>query len=207
MKPCVICGDKGYSHHQKEPYCNRHYQQMHTYGCIRRTQQDRNEIVTYGEYSEILLYNNIGQEIARAIIDTVDIHLVKDYKWSAVKKGDGKLYVINNTPKTTLPAILLDKDDNYCFAYVNKNPLDCRRKNLVATNKTIIGQNRVKQKNNTSGHKGVCWCTKEKQWLAYIIMNRRQIRLGFFDNLQDAVAARKAAEAKYFTKLEDLTNV
>lgn len=53
-------------------------------------------------------------------------------------------------------------------------------------------------KNNTSGHAGVSWNCSKGAWEAYIKVNRKQIRLGHFDALDEAVFARRRAEARYF---------
>lgn len=51
---------------------------------------------------------------------------------------------------------------------------------------------------NTSGHKGACWDKKCKKWAAPIMVDGRNIYLGLFSDIQDAIAAREAAEIKYF---------
>lgn len=53
------------------------------------------------------------------------------------------------------------------------------------------------QSNNTSGHSGVCWDARREKWYAQIKVGGTNIHLGRFTNLDDAVAARKAGEAKY----------
>ena len=59
-------------------------------------------------------------------------------------------------------------------------------------------QNRLKlQPNNTSGHRGVCWDKRHEKWKAEISVGGKNIHLGRFTNLDDAIAARKAGEAKY----------
>ncbi len=50
---------------------------------------------------------------------------------------------------------------------------------------------------NKSGHKGVMWLESRKKWKAYIGFKGKQISLGYFDILEDAVGARKEAEEKY----------
>ena len=51
---------------------------------------------------------------------------------------------------------------------------------------------------NTSGFKGVSWDKKRKRWEAYIHFKYKKIHLGLYDNIEDAVKARKQAEEKYF---------
>ena len=48
-----------------------------------------------------------------------------------------------------------------------------------------------------SGISGVYWVEKSKKWLSRINGGKRQIILGYFDHMEDAIAARRAAEIKY----------
>lgn len=52
-------------------------------------------------------------------------------------------------------------------------------------------------KGNKSGHKGVIWMENRSKWRAYIGFKGKQITLGHFENLDDAVKARKLGEEKY----------
>lgn len=60
-------------------------------------------------------------------------------------------------------------------------------------------QNGMNQKKRTpaSGHTGVRWHKGGKKWNARIKAEGREISLGLYVNIDDAVAARKAAEKKY----------
>jgi hypothetical protein len=66
------------------------------------------------------------------------------------------------------------------------------------------GQNCMNTKsysNNKSGHRGVFWYDYGNyfaKWQANIRVNKKLIILGWFDNFEDAVAARLEAEDKYF---------
>lgn len=62
-------------------------------------------------------------------------------------------------------------------------------------------------RNNTSGTKGVCWHKRLKKWAARIDINKSRIHLGYYSDIDDAIAARKAAEEKYFKPvLEEYEN-
>lgn len=50
---------------------------------------------------------------------------------------------------------------------------------------------------NTSGAPGVSWCKRTNRWQASIGVNYRKLSLGYHDDINDAIAARKAAEIKY----------
>lgn len=66
-----------------------------------------------------------------------------------------------------------------------------------ATMSDQIANQRLRH-DNTSGHKGVSWDKLNGKWFAYINRNKeKRIRLGLFDNLEDAIEARKKAEQEY----------
>lgn len=56
--------------------------------------------------------------------------------------------------------------------------------------------NRKKQTNNTSGCIGVYWNGRRKKWSAEIRIEGQKKYLGSFDNLEDAIKARKEAETQ-----------
>lgn len=59
-------------------------------------------------------------------------------------------------------------------------------------------RNQKTRTDNKSGHKGVCWKTKEQKWYAYIQVDGKQKNLGRFVNIADAIIARNKAEFAYF---------
>ncbi|WP_019156822.1 HNH endonuclease [Robertmurraya massiliosenegalensis] len=62
-------------------------------------------------------------------------------------------------------------------------------------------------KGNKSGHKGVMWMERRQKWRAYIGFQGKQINLGYFEDLEDAIKARQAGEEKYHKPLlEDNNN-
>lgn len=56
-------------------------------------------------------------------------------------------------------------------------------------------------KNNKSGQTGVHWCKSVSLWRAYIQVQKKSIYLGGYHDINDAIAARKAAEKQYFLPL------
>lgn len=59
------------------------------------------------------------------------------------------------------------------------------------------GKNRKRNNNNTSGCTGVYWCNTNQAWLAQITIQDKRKHLGYFDDINDAIAARKSGEVKY----------
>jgi hypothetical protein len=52
--------------------------------------------------------------------------------------------------------------------------------------------------NNTSGFQGVDWIKHQRKWRARIKINSKDISLGAFKSIEEAVAARREGELKYY---------
>jgi hypothetical protein len=81
--------------------------------------------------------------------------------------------------------------------HINGIRTDNRLQNLREVSVSENRKNQRRRSNNTSGVTGVSWARTKQKWLADIRVNGKQIYIGRFDDFEDAVAARKAAEAKY----------
>jgi len=57
--------------------------------------------------------------------------------------------------------------------------------------------NRAMSRTNSSGTAGVYWNKHHQKWQAQISVERKRIHLGYFAEITDAIAARKAANLKY----------
>lgn len=81
--------------------------------------------------------------------------------------------------------------------HINGIPGDDRFCNLREATHAENQRNCRLPKHNTSGHKGVSWRKAKDKWYAYIKINRRMISLGFFEDFNEATAARAIAAIKY----------
>ena len=95
------------------------------------------------------------------------------------------LYVYGEWPKLTID-------------HINRNKADNRITNLRDVSTKQNGQNASKRSDNTSGHTGVYLVKRTSRWQASIAHNQKHIHLGFFTTIEDAIAARKAAEKLYW---------
>ena len=89
-------------------------------------------------------------------------------------------------------------DDPDFVDHINGDPSDNRINNLrnIATHR--INMLNVKRRtDNTSGVTGVGRSRRRDKWVAEINVDGRHIYLGAFSALEDAAAARKAAEMEY----------
>lgn len=84
------------------------------------------------------------------------------------------------------------------------NHIDLDRANNCIDNLELVSHSqnqqwRNKNKNNTSGFKGVSWCKKAKKWVSRIKINRKSKFLGQFDTPEAAYAAY-CKHAKYLNE-------
>ena len=73
------------------------------------------------------------------------------------------------------------------------------------TNNTYIPKlkNATLNRNNTSGYRGVSYRKDRCKYRAYIKFQGRDIFLGNFDDIDDAIKARQEAEKEYFGLVND----
>lgn len=87
--------------------------------------------------------------------------------------------------------------------HVNHDKRDNSWENLREVTRLNNSRNKSKHKNNSSGITGVYWVGRIRKWQAsigvYLESETRSIRkhLGYFKCIEEATAARRAAEIKY----------
>lgn len=80
--------------------------------------------------------------------------------------------------------------------HINGNIKDNRIANLREATPSQNGHNKSLASNNTSGIKGVSWSDRHKRWEAYITINYKRTRLGFFKEKEEAFAAVVSARER-----------
>lgn len=111
------------------------------------------------------------------------------YILATLKKIDGK------QKRVRLHNLLMGE---FGIDHRNNNKADNRKSNLRKATIEQNAMNRAIRHDNSSGYTGVYWNKQRNKWMAKIIVNKKQIHLGFFDAFEDAVRVRKEAEEKYF---------
>lgn len=81
--------------------------------------------------------------------------------------------------------------------HINGDRSDNRIENLRLASPKENGRNQKRHKTNTSNHTGVVWSVRQRRWCARIVVDGVRKHLGTFVSLDDAVAARKAAEQRH----------
>lgn len=131
-------------------------------------------------------------------------HRTWNTKWAGTKafnipKRDGYLHgcigYVKYLSHRAAWAIFYGEDPPDQIDHINGIKTDNRLVNLRIVDQTENNRNSSLQKNNTSGVVGVG--RLGSKWRAQIVVNRKQIHLGFFATRSSAIAVRKAAEADY----------
>jgi hypothetical protein len=143
-----------------------------------------------------------------ALVDDVDFDYLTQWEWTSLvcphtdyaargERVDG-LYskilmhrVIAERMGLSTHRLQVDHRDRY--------GLNNQRYNLFAVTKAINQQNASLRADSTSGFRGVNFNTLENKWRARIQVGKSRVCLGMFSRFEDAVAARLAAEERYYT--------
>jgi len=143
-------------------------------------------------------------------VDDQNFDKLNAFKWCAdvARNDDGSIknvyaarYIVVNGKQTfqrmhrfikgiTDPKIKVDHEDH--------NGLNNLASNLRIATNADNNRNQRLSRANSSGYKGVTWCTTYNKWRARIGDKGKRIHLGCFTDLQDARDAYDAAALKYF---------
>jgi hypothetical protein len=126
-----------------------------------------------------------------AIVDDADFQTLNHWKWKRHKHGyacrtatGGRLVLMHRQ--------IMEEPEGLEVDHRNRQKLDNRRGNLRVATHSDNGRNRPKQRNNTSGYKGVSWDRQRSKWRASIKVGRTRHTIGRFDTAEDAAAAYDA---------------
>jgi hypothetical protein len=139
-------------------------------------------------------------------IDEASLPIFNSYKWQIETQPNNCTYLIrsymqSNGIRTTIKlhrllagattikdgmvynlGVLVDHKDRNTF----NNTID----NLRFSTKSQNAMNSKLCSRSTSGHKGVSWKQDKQKWKAYLTLNKKQIHLGYYDKIEDAIEAR-----------------
>jgi hypothetical protein len=108
-------------------------------------------------------------------------------------------------PRTLHSLLVGPTDPGMHIDHINGNKLDNRRLNLRVVTAALNQVNRKRlHPKNTSGARGVGFVpdlSSTNPWRAQITVNKKNMHLGMYPTKEDAIAARQAAEHRYYGEL------
>lgn len=117
---------------------------------------------------------------------------------SVTKIANGYSGVRINGKPTTVHRYLSNPAKHELVDHINGDKKDNRLRNLRNTNKSVNAYNTGLRKSNKTGKTGVYLRGDSKRWAAEIKKDGRKHYLGSFTTIEEAINARRAAEAKYY---------
>ena len=139
------------------------------------------------------------QEGTPFYIDSDDYENVHQYSWYQTSNG----YIATRDREKggellTLHRKVMGARDDELVDHINHDKTDNRKQNLRIVTRSQNQQNMKVPSHNSSGVRGVSWSNYHQNWVTQIWVDGEHHYLGAYKNFDDAVAARKAAEEKYF---------
>lgn len=192
IKECCICGDKFAGTIDGKNYCNSHWQKMYRYGTPHGGSGSKNEFIEKGCITEV--YTTKGEKF---IIDTDDAEKIKCSTWC--KNKAGYLIARKDNKNIRLHRFVLNYSGPLVVDHINGDITDNRKSNLRICTQKSNSRNTTVSKNSKLGVLGVS-LTPEGKYKARIMVNRKEIRLGHYETLEEAIEARRKAELMYFGK-------
>jgi len=155
----------------------------------------------------IYVYTKQQELIADAIVDLSDFELVKMHKWYV---GRGYLFTTYRNIQDgsriwiQLHRFLLRPPKHLTVDHINRDKLDCRRKNMRivslqynAQNKNPKGMPVLHGKPTSSTFRGVSYCKDKRKWRAQVKIHKKNYHVGYFDSEIVAAIAAKNFRQKH----------
>lgn len=145
--------------------------------------------------------NRRGERIATFLFDLADLPALKARgRWCARFLGKKRYPRLTATSgrKEDVHRYLLDAPRGKVVDHIDRDPLNNRRANLRLCTISENLQNRdLINPTSSSGHRNVRWYARGKCWIVGVTSKGKGIHIGYFRDLEAAVAAAKAARKRY----------
>jgi len=149
-----------------------------------------------------------------AIVDDEDYEYLNQFKWFANLQGK-KFYARTNIPnkKGKRGSMLMHRlilnmlNSKLQVDHLNHYTLDNRKCNIRICTQSDNLKNRMINKNNSTGYKGVVYNKSNKKFIAKIGVNKNIIYIGVFIDPIDAALAYNAAALKYHGEFANINKI
>lgn len=142
-----------------------------------------------------------------ALVDADDFEKFGDVKWCAMRDRGGNFYAVRAIGQKAgekkimlrLHREIMRAPSGTLIDHINHNTLDNRKSNLrPCTHSQNAMNQRGANRDNRSGHRGICRNSTGKKWQVAVKHNGKSIHIGYFSNKQDAIDAYAEANKKYY---------
>lgn len=144
-----------------------------------------------------------------ASIDLENYELIREYKWCANKHNNcwyaqtSKKFN-NKVQKIYMHRLIMHAKKDQIIDHIDGNSLNNCRSNLRFCSHTENLYNTSARRNNKLGYKGIYWNKKEKKFRCYINVNKKNIHIGYFSTIEDAILSYNQAAQKYHKEFAKL---
>jgi len=143
-----------------------------------------------------------------ALVDDEDFEYLSQWKWHLTRRKK-KCYAARNRRRNEPigpPIILMHKVlcNGKLVDHKDENGLNNTKSNLRSCSNAENLSNRGKQRNNTSGYKGVTWDKFTNKWMAQLSSLGKAVHIGRFDSKKEAAEAYDKAALQYFGEFANL---
>lgn len=159
---------------------------------VRRTLGNRPAEVV-GDHARIPL--GVNAKGGYALVSLEDAGIAQ-HAWSRTKTGYAQARI--NGELVLMHRLVMGRPGQGEIDHINRDKVDNRRNNLRIVSHGDNMSNLPLASNNTSGVRGVDWDANRSKWRAQIQKSGKNMHLGRFDTIEEALSARLTAEAIHF---------
>ena len=141
------------------------------------------------------------------LVDDYWYEYLKQWNWGVDKSNGYVRRVTNDNKKIYMHRLILSISKGKNTDHIDRNKLNNQRKNLRICTQRQNCFNQVGSKNGSSSFKGVGFYKRDKNWHAQIMINRKQIHIGYFDNEIEAARAYDKKAIEHFGEFAYLNKV
>ena len=183
--------------------CGSHYETNHYDATKSRIghlctmcKNPKNQPLTQALLKKFFEYDPISGELIRRLPTSNNyvgdvVGTLKNNGYLSVGFGD-KEYLVHRLIWLYVKGYLPDQVD-----HIDHDRLNNSWDNLREVNNTDNSKNTSVSSNSTTKVNGVSFMKTRNKYRATIMVNRKQIHLGLFEDINDAIKARKDADIKY----------
>ncbi len=131
-----------------------------------------------------------------AVVDDKDFEWLNSRKWHFDNTGYasttlhlGRVNGKKKIQKVLMHRVIAQTPSGLVTDHINGDRLDNRSVNLRICTQGENTRNRRLRKGNDTGYHGVSWWKRDANWSSQITINRRNIRIGYFETKEQAALA------------------